>query len=115
MNKLKHTPGPWKFSQGFIGSRHCMFVSCDPYKYDGMHIHNGEKMGEKTDESEANARLIASAPEILESLILEYKFIKEWASAALPEKIFDDLMITKLKVIEKATGMSIDEVLQCQK
>ena len=49
---------------------------------------------------------------MLEALIFEYKFIKEWASAALPEKIFDELLKIKKDAIEAVTDRSIDELLK---
>jgi len=97
--KLQHTPGPWE--------------SCDRGDYgdfDGMSqvilgndmricvAHSSDKEGE------ANARLIAAAPEMISELI----------------KIFNTLYNTQPEcywmpikdVIEKATGMSIEEVLK---
>lgn len=56
MSEMKHTPGPWRTNGCYISSNygevgHAYWVSSMP---DGM--------------SEANARLIAAAPELLEAL-----------------------------------------------
>lgn len=59
--KAKHTPGPWSVS------------TTDRYiRYQGIHgpnICDLEVFGGHRDENEANARLIAAAPEILEALV----------------------------------------------
>ncbi len=70
MNKetTKHTPGPWK-------ARDC-FTNGQPVEYAietrdawlaSVHI-TGPKNGFDCEEAEANARLIAAAPELLEAL-----------------------------------------------
>ncbi len=60
----KHTPGPWKWGVDFNGL-------CGPEKgmevlrfqmYEGMWLEYGESQ-------EANARLIAAAPDLLEALV----------------------------------------------
>ena len=65
---MKHTPGPWKVREPdhFVDGLAHMVVSEHPQE-GYWHIaeigtHNGRK------ESEANARLIAAAPEMLEAL-----------------------------------------------
>ena len=99
MNNLKHTPGPW------------MVIECDddaewlrlPYFYvqnenlDIAEIHDCDDMS--LAEAEANARLIAAAPEMLESLI-NCCMDENWSA----EDVY--------KIIEKATGLSIEEVLK---
>jgi hypothetical protein len=77
MNNFDFTPGPWKHSKGHIGAKIADFVTTDHKNYDGIHIHNGEnEYGVSTKESEANARLIASAPEMLETLVHIIKTIE---------------------------------------
>lgn len=63
MGKATHTPGPWKSrdwrvvdSQGENGM--CTTVICD----------TGNNAKTRTTENKANARLIAAAPELLETL-----------------------------------------------
>lgn len=58
-NENKHTPGPWEFS----GCDHAPILHI--YAPDNKHIFHGER---SQTEQEANARLIAAAPEMLEAL-----------------------------------------------
>ena len=111
MNKLKHTPGPWEVKKG--GNDINIIIM--PEK---ANIGNGHKyatcggMGD-TEEREANVRLIASAPEMLECLIIIYKnFCSDcietdcdWCSQKDKYR----------KIIEKATGMSIEDILKDEK
>ena len=67
---MKHTPGPWKVREPdhFVDGLAHMVVSEHPqegyWHIAEMGAHNGRA------ESEANARLIAAAPEMLEALIV---------------------------------------------
>lgn len=63
-----HTPGPWNYRQAYSnGEPACLVVHsgadniCDVYP--------GERITSATEIAEANARLIASAPDLLESAI----------------------------------------------
>lgn len=83
MSDTKYTPGPWQIKKGHIGDKVTFFVSPNGV-YDGIHIHWGEKRyGIPTQESEANAKLIAAAPDLLEALqsakelISNYRLKKE--------------------------------------
>ena len=60
MKNAKHTPGPWKSYEddGFIN---LMVVDAEGY-------YIAEAMGRTKKNMEANARLIAAAPELLEAL-----------------------------------------------
>lgn len=88
MSSLKHTPGPWKFN---IKKENGL------YQISG---ENGSQIGRLWGNkyTDANARLISAAPEMLDALI-EY-VIEEGGS----EKA--------IKCIESATGLSIEEVLK---
>lgn len=57
----KHTPGPWSYSKG---ERHNFFYIDSP---SGDVVYVTESL--QPDHVEANARLIAAAPELLENLI----------------------------------------------
>lgn len=69
MTEAKHTPGPWEF-----GSGDDYYVRADAYPKDFPHHFKGDDLGDylayvgnRTDDfGEANARLIALAPELLE-------------------------------------------------
>lgn len=103
--KLKHTPAPWTHSKGHIGGKIADFVSCNRESYDGIHIHNGEKIyGESSEKSEANARLIAAAPEMLECLIKLYGNLRSFGSNISKEN--------SVEVIEKATGHKMEDLLK---
>lgn len=65
--KLKHTPGPWKYALAVVNNAPNVFV-----------VTNG-KWGSPNiivTENEANARLIASAPTMLEALIEAREYIE---------------------------------------
>lgn len=96
----KHTPGPWHVDTSSISQFNIvdsnLFVVCDTIC--------GE---EKSDEvNEANAKLIAAAPEMLEILERAYKTLRPIiAEIALPSK--DHLMGSMNAVIKKAKGETI--------
>ena len=96
--KLKHTPGPWRAKRFSV------------IKSNGYKITQNRPAGaapeawEEIDKTyEANARLIAAAPEMLEALIEQYKWLYSKAYYQTAELLKE--------LIEKATGMSIEEVL----
>ena len=97
MSKLKHTPGPWEADvtnvfeySGGKDRLHFRVARCD---FDGQ----------RNNEAIANARLIAAAPEMLEALIKIYN------NANING--FEYVMVEEL--IERATGLKIEEVLKC--
>ena len=99
-SKLKHTPGPWKLTspeklQEYILYRPLVWSS----KGEGHGAICEMKFFDQFDE--ANARLIAAAPEMIEALILVYK------TTALTVDIAMEIQ----DIIERATGLSIAEVL----
>lgn len=72
MVDAKHTPGPWRtYSARGSDGEHC-YWGIDPegdYRGTIGSSHDAEHIGGITkEESEANARLIAAAPELLEAL-----------------------------------------------
>lgn len=102
----QHTPGPWIYARDFDenGKRAkvttiamcCDFVIGLPARYEGGNYRDGDPSGD----SEADARLIAAAPELLEALknlrreVVEYFGEKEFN---LPEVD---------SAIAKATGLT---------
>ena len=103
--KLKHTPGPWRAKRFSV------------IKSNGYKITQNRPAGaapeawEEIDKTyEANARLIAAAPEMLEALIEAYIHNNHWGSANY-HRFSEDLEFKMKNIIEKATGMSIEEVL----
>ena len=97
MSKLKHTPGPWKYQN----EKWNTVKKPDDAEYCiGGELFNVCNILDTVD-PEANARLIAAAPEMLEALIMIYKVWHE-----------DSILISSVKaIIEKATGLTIEEVL----
>lgn len=106
MTKLQHTPGPWKIDlkERTVRSEDSSILFDDScYNY-----NDNENMA-------ADARLIAAAPEMLEALINE---ANNQIIRAQVVKNIDDFIknIGKTKImqlIERATGLNIEEVLKC--
>jgi hypothetical protein len=75
MENTKHTPGPWKYHMGLYDGMppHARgYIYPVDHKIEGFNMYtdiSGDKY-EDRDEVEANARLIAAAPELLEALEL---------------------------------------------
>jgi hypothetical protein len=92
--KLKHTPGPWWITP-------CQEILKMPEQ---IKISN-HISGETIQAAKANGLLIAAAPEMLNALIFSYKH-----SVACGR--FGGITDSMKKAIERATGLSIDEVLE---
>lgn len=88
MSKAKHTPGPWESINGYIfpikGEKICIMTA----------------MGSKGSEREANARLIAAAPELLEAL----QSIIEIGKRNTENPKYDGYYDAARAAIAKATG-----------
>ena len=124
---LKHTPGPWKAKE--TNKETITIVSpwsdkvkpesCDGYgSYLGIHIseikHQNDNPCVSKMTADANARLIAAAPEMLDALICEYKEMCNVCTLRHGDVCEQDGCPnnTLIKtVIEKATGLTIEEVL----
>lgn len=105
MSKLKHTPGPWVIGSWGIHTPHLIKafdILIEDANEDAGIAHVQRRYTKE--QTEANARLVAAAPEMLESLIEVYKAIYTGETY-----IDDDRM---QNIIEKATGMSIEEILK---
>ncbi len=66
----KHTPGPW-FAVNYAGYNN---LQAEPV-YGSPDLLNGQTMG--AEQAEANAKLAAAAPDLLEAL----KKLREWTAA----------------------------------
>ena len=74
MSNTKHTPGPWEYRQGGI----CPIATLPNYPPHIVRIYRDEKgrhctsfiamLESATEPNDANARLIAAAPELLEAV-----------------------------------------------
>ncbi len=111
MSKFKYTLGPWDYGiaqnyQGFYIAptmKLPTLAACEVFNY--------------PDSTEANAKLIAAAPEMLEALIdicskfqsivpTNTKYSEDY------QKDFLRMYDKQIKVIEKATGMSWKEIVE---
>ena len=89
MKELKHTKGPWRHQHdrnGDIVFAEISEVVCFP-------------------QLREDARLIATAPEMLQALIYVFEERERGVTNGLTDKLMQG-------VIEKATGMSIKDVLE---
>lgn len=97
-----HTPGPWHVSEkGFIAgeSAPTVYATDDELRYVAFCNDRWNEKGRETDNL-ANARLIAAAPELLESLEAMYAMFN--GNGVTPE---DDAAIDAARsAIAKATG-----------
>jgi len=100
--KTNFTPGPWKTIKDNIGISVADYIEVPCEYEDGrvMHVRLGEKeYGWSSKESQANARLIAAAPEMFQVLI----------EVCFPGSLHHTIMRAK-KLIEKITGKTIEEL-----
>jgi len=100
MTDGKHTPGPWciegKADGGFLISEGVNSYGDGPERYVG--VIKADRTGELR---EADVRLIAAAPDLLEALIEAREMLREYEAAATGEH-FNSLKINA--AIAKATG-----------
>ena len=89
----KHTPGPWRYKPHRVDCNY-MLITCsdDPQEGDNLRGYCGE----------ANARLIAAAPELLEALQVIVKSLSDQDDEGLIEHA--EPMIAARAAIAKATG-----------
>ena len=110
--QTKHTPGPWqtkrsdsKSAVNIVGSH-----LGSKYKIARCPItgwgDNPETQRRENEEVEANARLIAAAPELLEALVKSVSVIEQWHGKEVFEIYYKHAPEMKVirSVIEKVTG-----------
>lgn len=87
MSNTKHTPGPWEYlatnANTLNDYTRTIFATVGECV---AHVETNDDDGKPTEKGEANARLIASAPELLEKLVA----VEERVARYLPER-HDDL------------------------
>lgn len=107
MSKLKYTPGPWTTDGVYIED----YDNNCPLRRRIAIIDDGAGI----DRPEANARLIAAAPEMLESLMFCFKEMhEEYTSDEGGLRPYQEKQYYAIKsIIEKASGLTIEEVLKC--
>lgn len=101
----KHTPGPWVVDGYEISPKSNMeLATCSVLPMDwnegrSRHVHG--------DESEANAKLIAAAPDLLEALDRLTKWVEVMAEAQTCEHTGDHpIAIARAALIKALTGES---------
>jgi len=103
MADAKHTPGPWSFGPAVPGAKQCFYIS-------GNHAAHNREVDIGTVQGgyyscEANARLIAAAPDLLEALervLLDIEFM--WEDGTLPDRREDIIYQAARAAIAKAEG-----------
>ena len=108
--KLQHTPGPWVLFNAVDEYYTSIIPDREDRIFDICHFHFPVDKIEYA-ECEANARLIAAAPDMLEALISIQAgllpYIDESGIMRVSLHCWRDLK----SIIESATGLSIEEVL----
>lgn len=107
--KTPFTPGPWEHKKESIGFSTCDIIKINHEYKDGktMHVRLGEKeYGWSTKESEANARLIASSPEMFHTFL--YLFIHSYVIGEVP----GELQKRCIAIIEEITQKKFFDILK---
>ena len=104
MTAAKHTPGPWQYDTDPTGWEY-RIVQADRAPYtpgysDVAHFSVNTVRGEARDVQEANARLIASAPDLLEALD---RIVNQFDHEIGPEHV-DEYYSDARAAIAKARG-----------
>ena len=69
-NKTQHTPGPWETGNGSPGEYGSGYAICSKSRIVARVLGFGYPLGlGRSPQSDANARLIAAAPDLLEALL----------------------------------------------
>lgn len=115
MNKFKFTQGDWKADNTHCrtaincGEKHVCMVNCGQSIEPSRHI--------SVEEHEANVRLIANAPKLLEVAVYEAQY---YCEDCIPSQRKDcqesgdicEEYTERIKLIEAATGMKIEDILE---
>jgi hypothetical protein len=102
----QHTPGPWSY-RGSLGPHSNPHLLGPHVVENATGIQIAILNGWRSEVSEANARLIAAAPDLLEALKLCEKNIDSLLASAHP-KVFDIWLNVVRAAITKATGVTHD-------
>jgi len=97
--KQNHTPGPWTHDEA-QDFRICVFTEGPEDPICDVRCHDGSSSGEH---GEANARLIAAAPELLSALHIAKHYADCHDLATADEKVREDLEVINA-AIAKAEG-----------
>lgn len=98
---MKHTPGPWRVSVEKYPEPRKVKVGTGEDGWWGV----ASAFGDTQEEAEANARLIAAAPDMLEALTtLVHRVQKMEGPQMLPKSRVSFLLTDALAALEKAGG-----------
>jgi len=98
MNETKHTPGPWTATPSYINLGEWEIYGNE----DGDNAqHIGSIEAEGTEQAEANARLIAAAPDLLEACESMLGFL---SADTLDLRDYEQMESEVKRVIAKAKG-----------
>ncbi len=97
----KHTPGPWEIAPSKRSDNYCIYAIDRQYGIGEAWNLNGES------QNEANARLIAAAPDMLAAL--RYVEMRCVSDAAYPHSSIEDRRMRDLVVaaIARAEGRNV--------
>jgi hypothetical protein len=99
MMKFDHTPGPWGYKRSATGYEYIIGKG-DTFRFGFCAIHGCN------DEAEANAHLIAAAPEMLKEL---RKCFKDGMEGY---QMREEQAVRIKNILESATGKPIEEILK---
>lgn len=97
--KPKHTPGPWRCVRNAADSQ--WLIACEESQDNRGYVATAATTNAS---DEANARLIAASPELLESLLLVMDWIKNWSPSFAEDGEWADAERRVKAAIAKATG-----------
>lgn len=120
MDGFKHTKGPWAFQKcAFVGRVHPANDSSRSIATVYRHKKaNKIKRYHDDEESTANGLLITASPEMRDALIHQYRWVKSlYDLYRIDERAFPDSDLIKTErdlreLIERATGLTIDEAIK---
>lgn len=114
MKNKRHTPGPWRIlpeecDRPYIRVRGTMCGGRFKVANVLTPVYEGVPERE-ADETRANACLIAAAPEMLEALVYLLRVTDPYRTGGMQHQ--REAFSISVAIIEKATGMKIEEVLK---
>ena len=112
---MKHTLGPWRIRPR-MSNDYCQSIISGELAIATVEEHwekgEGKQVFPKTEEAEANARLMAAAPELLESLIMMVDTHERHIGGRPGPDDVADRWDKARAAIEKATGEDLDQATE---
>ena len=114
--KLQHTPGPWRVETCDEGEKcWCRIIVSEHPDYEGDESENGYyAIITPGALRKHNASLIAAAPDMLEALLKTRAYLLTVDCVFMdPEESAGQMLVAEIDdVIERATGLTIKEVME---